>query len=315
MDKQFASDVLTGLKDRPKHISSKYFYDAKGDRIFQQIMALPEYYLTRCEYSIFKKHKKSLLREFSSSGSEEFDLIELGAGDGTKTKILLEHLLKEKVGFRYYPIDISANVLKELVDDLHKLFPRLNVKGMPYEYFEALKQINEHHNGRRKVVLFLGSNIGNFDQPTAKNFLKELNNTLNPGDMVLVGMDCKKDPKVIKKAYDDTAGITKSFNLNLLERINRELKGNFQISNFNHYAVYNPETGMAQSFLLSKKDHYVEILDERIHFDAWETVHTEISQKYDRFMIDSMAENAGFSIQENFYDDKKYFVDSLWIKK
>lgn len=315
MNEKFAQDVLAGLKAFPKRLSSKYFYDAKGDKLFQKIMALPEYYLTRSEYSIFKRHKNELLKKISTDGRDSFDLIELGSGDGTKTKILLEHFLREEASFNYYPIDISENVLDELVTSLNQNYPALNVKGIPKEYFEAIKFINRGNGVSKKVVLFLGSNIGNFDEVTVKSFTQNLSNALNQGDMVLIGFDLKKNPEVIKKAYDDDAGITKEFNLNLLERINRELEGDFDLNNFMHYSLYDPEYGKASSYLISKKEQEVNVLDEKIFFDAWESIHTEISQKFDPRMIKNLADDAGFEIVENFFDQDKYYVDALWRKK
>lgn len=317
MKEQFEQDVLKGLKSTPKYLSSKYFYDAEGDKIFQKIMALPEYYLTRSEYAIFKYYRQELLKRFiPPEGYEKgFDLIELGAGDGTKTKVLLEYFLKEKTNFTYYPIDISENVLNELLHSLKKSFPKLKVQGIPKEYFKALKEVNSYNGHRKKVVLFLGSNIGNFDKETAIKFLSEISNVLDKDDLLLVGFDLKKNPKIIKKAYDDDAGVTREFNLNLLERINTELNGDFDTSNFLHSPVYNPESGKAISYLVSKIKQVVTIGDEKITFKAWETIHTEISQKFDVEMITELANKAGFGIVENYLDEKRYFTDSLWIKK
>ncbi|MGK7392580.1 MAG: L-histidine N(alpha)-methyltransferase [Candidatus Cyclobacteriaceae bacterium M2_1C_046] len=317
MKEQFLKDVLQGLMSSPKRLSSKYFYDAKGDKIFQKIMALPEYYLTRSEYAIFKHYRQELLKQFIPPGGYDkgFDLIELGAGDGTKTKVLLEYFLHEKTNFTYYPIDISSNVLNELEESLHNSFPELKVKGIPKEYFKAIKEVSQYGGNKKKVVLFLGSNIGNFDEKTTNSFLNELSETLNKGDMLLIGFDLKKHPLVIKKAYDDDAGVTREFNLNLLERINRELGANFVISNYMHYSMYNPESGQNRSYLLSKTDQKVTIADEEIAFDAWETIHTEISQKFDKKMINKLAHESNFEIIENYMDENRFFTDSLWRKK
>lgn len=315
MNIQFARDVLDGLTSNPKFLSSKYFYDAKGDKLFQQIMDLPEYYLSRCEYSILKKYRSELFELFSESDIKDFDLIELGAGDGTKTKLLLEHFSKRKSGFKYYPVDISENVLKQLVNSLQQELPDLQVKPIPKDYFSSLKEINAGNGSRKKIILFLGSNIGNFTEDTAICFLQELGNALNPGDNLLVGFDLKKDPNIIHKAYNDDSGVTKAFNLNLLERINRELKADFDPENFDHYAIYDPQSGNAKSYLLSRKDQKVNLLDQNISFSAWEAIHVEISKKFDQEMIKRMAATAGFDIINNFYDDKNYYVDTLWRKK
>jgi L-histidine N-alpha-methyltransferase len=315
MNTQFYRDVLDGLTSNPKYLSSKYFYDARGDKLFQQIMALPEYYLTRCEYSILKKYRKELFELFSASESNAFDLIELGAGDGTKTKLLLEHFVKKKSSFTYYPIDISENVLKQLINSLQQEMPELQVKGIPKDYFSSIKEINAGDRSGKKVVLFLGSNVGNFNKNTAASFLQQLSGALNPGDDVLIGLDLKKDPRIVQKAYDDDAGVTKAFNLNLLERINRELKADFNPEHFVHYAIYDPQDGSAKSYLISSKDQTVNLLGKTISFAAWEAIHVETSQKFDQKMINTLAANSGFEIVKNFFDEKSYFVDTLWRKK
>ena len=315
MNETFARDVLKGLKASPKSLSSKYFYDARGDKLFQDIMELPEYYLTRTEFSILKQYREELYRQFSNNNSDNFDLIELGAGDGTKTKLLLEEFLGGNVRFTYYPVDISKNVLEELSANLKRDYPSLIFKAMPMEYFEAIKAIDNGNGKRKKIILFLGSNIGNFDEDTSDSFLQGLSNALDVGDMVLIGFDCKKDPNVILKAYSDSAGVTREFNLNLLDRINRELGADFNRDNFMHSAVYNPEDGRASSYLVSRVDQKVSLLNETITFKAWETIHVEISQKFDEQMIAQLAANSGFDIVEKYFDEKMYFVDALWRKK
>ena len=311
MTSQFAKDVLAGLTATPKRLQSKYFYDEKGDVLFQKIMDLDEYYLTRSEYEVLERNKSEILSVFAPK-DEPFHLLEFGAGDGLKTKILLKHFLAERAQFDYLPIDISKNAIDQLVSGLHKDFPNLQVKGIANEYFQALQRASLMDGHWRKVVLFLGSNIGNFSPEQAKEFLYNLGEGLSPGDLLFIGFDLRKDPDVILAAYDDQEGVTRDFNLNLLERINRELDGNFELDKFKHFAVYNPETGVTASYLLSKEKQVVEIMDTAIQFDAWETIHTEISQKYDLKSIESLAREAGFKVVDNFFDQQRYFVDSVW---
>ncbi|MEQ8245632.1 L-histidine N(alpha)-methyltransferase [Fulvivirga sp.] len=308
---QFASDVLEGLSAQPKRLSSKYFYDQKGDELFQQIMALDEYYLTRTEYSILDQFKGQVLDQFKSD-DKPFNLIEFGAGDGYKTKVLLRHFLEQKANFCYMPIDISSNVLEQLETSLKAELPALNVTPVCNHYFKALEELKEEKE--RNVILFLGSNIGNFTEEQANSFLKGLYDALKPDDILFIGFDLKKDPKVILDAYNDKQGVTAAFNFNLLDRINNELGGNFNTSQFRHYPVYNPMTGTTTSYLISEKEQTVEIMDAAIHFKAWEPIHMEISQKYDQAMINGMAEKAGFEIIDAFTDDKKYFMNSVWRK-
>lgn len=312
MNDQFARDVMHGLSETPKYLNSKYFYDKQGDLLFQRIMDLEEYYLTRCEFEIFQSQKEQLLQQFASDG-KPFDLIEFGAGDGKKTKILLEYFLTKEADFSYKPIDISKNALQLLAKDLIQVFPKLNLETLQGEYFEVLSHIGSESR-RRKVILFLGSNIGNFLKPVAIKFLKQLAKTLSKGDMLLLGVDLVKNPRVIAKAYNDSQGITRDFNMNLLTRINRELGGNFDPECFGHYPIYNPVTGTARSFLISKTRQTVTIdrLNASFHFDAWEPVHTEYSHKYRVNELAGLAEESGFEVVVNYFDSRNYFTDSLW---
>lgn len=310
----FAQDVLQGLSSSPKSLPSRYFYDEKGDKTFQQIMAMPAYYLTRCEHEILEKEKDTILKLLGSDKTP-FQLIELGAGDGTKTKVLLQHFLQQQVPFEYFPIDISENALSLLTADLYNTFPELKVRPQQGDYFEAIHSLD---NGKtKKAILFLGANIGNFTIPQASGFLKKMANNLQKGDLLLIGFDLKKDPPIILEAYNDKEGITKAFNLNLLHRLNIELGGNFNLNDFDHFPSYNPETGEMKSYLISIKaqDVFIEAIGQGFHFNAWETIYMEISQKYGLEQINALAEETGFSVVENLFDSKNYFVDTIWEVK
>jgi dimethylhistidine N-methyltransferase len=311
-NKEFAEDVFTGLSRMPRYISSKYFYDEKGDRLFQQIMEMEEYYLTKSELEILQNNKDYLLDYFSYN-NEDFDLIELGAGDGYKTKVLLEHFINRGKAFTYMPIDISGNALKLLNNRLTDLRPQLRMKSLQGDYFEMLENLHELSN-KRKVVLLLGANIGNLNEKEAISFLRAVRKNLDPGDFLLIGLDLKKDPQVILNAYNDGKGITREFNLNLLDRINRELGADFNRDNFIHYPLYNPGSGEAQSYLLStrKQDVYISAFDLTFHLEKWESIHTEISKKYNTMEIKKLAHWAGFEIVHDFYCHRQFFVDSLW---
>ncbi|MEL7221507.1 MAG: L-histidine N(alpha)-methyltransferase [Bacteroidota bacterium] len=307
----FAVDVEDGLSRYPKQISSKYFYDEQGDLLFQEIMAMPEYYLTNCEYEIFSTQKEEIL---DALGTQAFDLIELGAGDGTKTKVLLEHFLKAGADFTYRPIDISPYVLKTLEDNCATDLPTLDIQPVAGDYLKALHQIQSEYSDRRKVILFLGGNIGNFPLQKAQNFIQNLAQCINSGDMLLTGFDLKKDPALILDAYNDATGITAAFNLNLLSRINRELGGEFDLDTFIHWESYNPLSGEARSYIVSKVAQTVNIdqLQLSVHFDAWEPIAVEVSAKYNQRDIAELAQRTGFSVKEHFTDSRAYFVDSLW---
>lgn len=306
----FARDVLQGLSGTPKKLSSKYFYDEQGDKLFQQIMQMPEYYLTGCELEIFETRKEAILQAI---GRDRFQLLELGAGDGMKTKVLLRHFLGQGVDFQYQPVDISRNVLLELEESLKAELPDLSVESLRGDYFKVLHELRGS-SGQPKVVLFLGANIGNYSLEEARSFLQALARELNPGDFLLIGFDLKKDPQLILNAYNDPAGITAAFNLNLLRRLNRELGANFELQAFKHWETYNPIAGEAKSYLVSLKDQHVFIkaLNQSFHFEAWEAIDVELSRKYSISEVENLAGQSGFVVQQHFFDEKRYFVDSLW---
>jgi len=311
---QFEEDVHSGLTDFPKHLSSKYFYDEKGDKLFQDIMHMPEYYLTQKEYDILLNHTAKIAQLFAS-GNPKFRLIELGAGDGKKTKILLKHLLENNFDFKYQPIDISQNVLNGLEASLKRELPQMTVEPQQGTYFEALEKLNSE-NGSKKIILFLGSNIGNLLHEQAIDFLKSVQELMQKEDLFFIGFDMKKNPQTILDAYNDQTGITAAFNKNVLARINKELGGNFNLDKFLHWEVYDPESGTAKSYLVSKEAQSVSInkLNLLIDFDQWETIHTEISQKYDDKVVTWLAEKANLKIETEFSDVEKQYKNFVLRK-
>lgn len=308
---QFAEDVFLGLTSYPKKISSKYFYDDKGDELFQKIMELPEYYLTGKEYQILKNHREEIGNVFASP--KGFDLIELGAGDGKKTKILLRHFEEKNFDFKYLPVDISQNVLEQLKLSLGEEIPGLDVEPQQGTYMQVLSKLSEYKD-RKKVILFLGSNIGNLAQQEAINFLSGIRKAMSNLDMFFMGVDLKKDPQTIRNAYNDSSGVTEAFNKNLLTRINRELQADFDPESFMHWPLYDPESGVAKSFLVSTKEQTVQInnLDLEVHFQKWETIHTEISQKYDDTSVAWLAKEAGLKIAGSWADKDLTFKNYLF---
>jgi len=308
----FAADISEGLSSNPKHLSSKYFYDDEGSRLFQEIMALPEYYVTRAELEIFSSQTAEICEAFGYQGPP-FDLIELGAGDGTKTALLIEYLLDQNIDFNYVPIDISEEAISILTKKFERSFPALSIIPQPGDYFQILENL-KLANGRRKIILFLGSSIGNFLPGEQEIFFKKLEKAMNKEDRLLIGFDLQKDPETILRAYDDEKGVTARFNLNLLERINRELGGNFDLSNFSHFAVYSPIEGAAKSFLISRADQsvFIEQLGLEFSFAKWEPIFMEISQKYSLKMIEDISGTCSFRIERNFFDSNDFFTNSLW---
>ena len=302
--------VDKGLSGTPKRLPSWLFYDDEGDRLFQQIMMMPEYYPTRCEYDILQQNKEELLQYFKGASSS-FRLIELGAGDGLKTEILLKHFLSQQAAFVYYPVDISRNALDILAERLKGSLPQLQIVPLHKNYDDALADL--HDPKQKKVILFMGANIGNFTIQEAAQFLKRLAISLQRGDQLLIGFDLKKDPRTILQAYDDPRGVTAEFNLNLLRRLNRELGADFDTDNFSHYPYYDPDTGTTKSFLISMINQavHIEALGKFFHFTAWEPIQTEVSQKYDIATIEKLMSLTGFKIERIFADARKYFCDVL----
>ncbi|OCX50892.1 dimethylhistidine N-methyltransferase [Mucilaginibacter sp. PPCGB 2223] len=313
---QFAEDIVQGLSANPKRLDSKYFYDTTGDGLFQDIMNCPEYYLTNCELEIFSGQTDALANLMMADNDEPFDLIELGAGDAMKSSYLLKYLINKGVDFTYLPIDISSHVIGLLDDELSKNIPGLKFVGLNGEYFQMLKKAAAI-SGRRKVVLFLGSNIGNMAVEQAESFCRELRNHLSPGDMALIGFDLKKNPKTILDAYNDKAGITRNFNLNLLTRINRELDADFVTAQFEHYPVYDPESGACKSYLISQADQQVHLrsLNRTVNFQQNEYIFMEISQKFTLQQTKDIAINTGFIPANYMFDAKNWFTDAIWVAK
>lgn len=308
--RQFAEEVLVGLSEHPKRLPSRYFYDDEGSRLFQRICFLDEYYPTRLERDILARRAADIVGPVAG---ERINLVDLGAGDGHKTTPLLEALLAQGADLCFCPIDISEGAMKEAVDTIGAKLPQLPIRGIVGEYFEGLTWL-ARQTDRRNVVLFLGSNIGNFDKPRARAFLRRLWNALNPDDRLVIGFDLKKDIEALLGAYNDRDGVTARFNLNLLERINRELGGDFDLARWRHYGTYNVFTGAMESYLVSLERQVVRVdaLELEFGFAPWEPIFTEYSYKYLDGDIDALAHAAHFAIEDKFYDPDHWFCDAVW---
>lgn len=307
----FASDVDEGLSADNKSLPSRYFYDKKGDELFIKIMKMPEYYLTDAELEIFQQQTANLINSFGMNG-DHFEVVELGAGDGLKVVKLLKRL--NGSNFTYAPIDISKNAIENLRSRLKDEIPELDFDGKQGEYFEVLDSLKDVG---KKVILFLGSNIGNLTDERAHKFMVKISASMEPHDKLLIGFDLKKDPEVISKAYDDPYGYTREFNLNLLSRINHELGGDFNLDRFEHKPEYDAESGAALSYLesLEEQNVFIEATGRNYSFRKGERIHTEISRKYDLDTIKKIANDTGLRICDVFYDSKKYFIDVLFEKE
>ena len=307
---QFADTILKGLSLERKKLPSWLIYDSRGSEIFNQITKLENYHPARYELEIFNTHKSTISKIFSSTPTQ---LIELGSGGGEKTMVLIRQLLKDRVELQYTAIDISEGAIDILVKTLNQNFnsSSFSVTGLVADYFEGLASISDN-NINRKMVLFLGVTLNNMDIPEAKEFLKRLHESLQNEDYLLIGFDLMKNPKLLHKSYNDE--LFEKFNLHLLDRINECLEANFKKEMFVQQAHYNPKSRAVESFLYSicKQTIHIKALNKDFEFAEWEALQTEQSFKYSIDEIENLACESGFKIAENFYDEKQYFVDSLW---
>ncbi|HKP73448.1 MAG TPA: L-histidine N(alpha)-methyltransferase [Pyrinomonadaceae bacterium] len=309
----FAQDVARGLSATPKQLFPKYFYDELGSELFDAICLLPEYYLTRAENEILSRRSDEII---NAAGDAPLALLELGSGSATKTRRVIEAILKRQPGLLYLPVDISASALEASARVLLQSYPALTIEAYASDYDTALARLRDERDARaeRLLVLFLGSNIGNFDRDEAEAFLRRLRAVLRAGDALLVGADLKKDRAALEAAYDDALGITAAFNLNLLARLNREFDGDFDPRAFRHVAVYNEAAGRVELYLESKRAQVVSLpkLALEISFAAGERVHTENSYKYDTAELDRLAARTGFTCARRWTDGAGRFSSNLF---
>jgi L-histidine N-alpha-methyltransferase len=312
---QFAEEIDKGLSLENKRLPSWLIYDNEGSVLFQEINGLEGYHPTYCETEIFNEHKVDITKSISS---QSFNLIELGAGDGRKTTILLDYFIQKKLDIKYIPIDVSQGAIKNLSNALKDRYENdaLSFHGLTADYFQGINWLNEN-SSQRNLVFFLGSSIGNFDIFSAQRFLKHLRDSLSENDLTLIGFDLMKNPKLLHSAYNDPKGVFQKFNLHLLDRINEELGGNFDTNKFVQCGTYNVKSRAVESFIYSTEEQNVRLnaLDKEFHFDLWEGMQTEHSYKYTIPIIEKLAESSGFEIVNHFFDQNHYFVDSLWKLK
>lgn len=309
----FAEDVRAGLTAHPKVLYPKYFYDELGSRLFEAITALPEYYLTRAEAEILRAHSG----EIATCLSGPVRLVELGSGDGQKTRLLIEALLGRQGSLEYLPIDISEAAVEASARVLLAAYPDLRVTAYVGDYHQALHalhQASEEASGRT-LVLFLGSTLGNLDPEARPGLLRDVRELLAPGEAFLLGVDLKKSEDALIPAYDDPLGVTAAFNLNLLGRINRELGGRFDLAAFRHRALYNREAGRIEMHLESRRAQTVAIrsLGIEIPFEEGETIHTESSYKFDLDQVAALARETGFELRRTWRDSGGRFASNLLV--
>lgn len=306
----FAEDVRAGLTATPKTLPPKYFYDALGSQLFEAICLLPEYYLTRAEAEIFERHAAAIVAQLPAPVS----IVELGSGSSIKTRLLIEALLARQGALHYQPIDISASILRDSAAKLLGDYPELRITAQADDYTQALGAI-ARQEGERILVLFLGSNIGNYTPAEARDLLKQMRQALRAGDGLLLGVDLKKSASVLEPAYDDALGVTAAFNRNLLVRINRELGADFELAQFQHRARFNEAQSRIETHLVSRcaQTANLSALDLTIAFAAGETIHTENSYKYELGQLARLAAEAGFKPARVWFDAAERFSCNFWL--
>jgi dimethylhistidine N-methyltransferase len=307
-----AEDVRKGLSAHPKRFLPKYFYDELGSQLFEAICLLPEYYLTRSEEEILQKYSDQIVAAVDGHKT----LVEMGSGSASKTRLIIEALLRRQQGLLFMPVDISASALESSSRILLQSYPRLAIEAYAADYFAGLAELGKKPRVRT-LALFLGSNISNFDLDEALRFLHALRSVLNKGDALLLGADLKKDPAVLEAAYNDALGVTSAFNLNVLARINRELNGTFDLRAFRHHAFYNEAAGRIEIYIQSLIDQRVRIekLDLEIGFAEGELIHTENSYKYDMDSIRALGAQTGFELSHTWLDSQERFSSNLLLAR
>ena len=306
----FAEDVRKGLSAHPKRFLPKYFYDELGSQLFEAICLLPEYYLTRAENEILQRYSDQIVAAVEGQKT----LLEMGSGSASKTRLLIDALLRRQPELLFMPVDISATALESSSRILLQSYPRLKIEAYAADYFAGLAELGKKPRSRT-LALFLGSNISNFDLEEALRFLHALRNVLKQDDALLLGADLKKDPAILEAAYNDTLGVTSAFNLNVLARINRELNGTFDLRAFQHKAFYNEALGRIEIYIESLANQRVRIekLDLDVKFAAGELIHTENSYKYDIDGIEKLATATGFKLSHTWFDSEERFSSNLLL--
>jgi dimethylhistidine N-methyltransferase len=296
----FLADVIAGFSSSPRTLPYKYFYDERGAALFQKICELPEYYITRTEIDILDRNRT----EIASHLGPNIGLIGLGTGAGTKTRILIESLKNPAV---YIPVDISEKQLRESTALFQKIFPDMEILPVCADYLQPVVLPTPSHTAARNVVYFPGSTIGNFEPDEAMEFLGRVATVCRENGGLLIGVDLKKDQRVLEAAYNDRAGVTAQFNLNLLERVNRELGADFDLDQWRHRAIYNSSAGRIEMHLISEIDQFVHLDDQKFHFRRGEKIITEFSYKYAPEEFAELAGKAGFEFAQMWSDDAHLF--------
>ena len=307
---EFAEDVRRGFSAESKHLFPKYLYDELGSQLFEAICRVEEYYLMRAESEILSRHADEIVRSLPDCQT----LIELGSGSAEKTRMIIEALLRQQSSLLFIPVDISASALKKSCSVLLQAYPQLHIRAYAADYFDGLAGLTSL--GEAPVLmLFLGSNIGNFKKTEALSFLRAIRRVLRAGDALLLGADLKKDRATLEAAYNDSLGVTRAFILNELARVNRELGGEFDLRGFDLKSIYDNAAGRVDVYLESKRNQSVAVrnLQMLVTFKEGERIHMENAYKYSRQDLSALADESGFTLSRMWLDAQERFSSSLFM--
>lgn len=304
-----AEEVGAGLKASGKTLPSKYFYDARGSKLFEEICELPEYYQTRTELALLERFGPEIMAEFTAG-----DLIELGSGANLKIRALLDSVDEGQRLLRYVPVDISETALIEAAEHLLELYPDLTIMGLVTDFHHPIDRLD---HSRRKLFLFLGSTIGNLDEVQVSEFLSRVTALMDDDDRFLLGLDTIKDVAILESAYNDAAGVTAQFNKNILSVMNATLGANFDVNSFEHVAFFNRDEAQIEMHLSANREMQVAVRDLGLSFtlEEGETIRTEICRKFDRTSAEAMVRSAGLHIAEWYTDSDEAFALALLEKR
>ncbi|MDJ0595657.1 MAG: L-histidine N(alpha)-methyltransferase [Pleurocapsa sp. MO_226.B13] len=303
IEKDDVTDLINGLESTPKSIPPRYFYDRQGSQLFEQICQLPEYYPTRTEASILENYAVEI-----ADKTQAIELIELGSGSSTKTRFLLDAYQSLATPLYYTPIDVSDSILKSSAEQLLKDYPQLKIQGKVATYTQALQQISTYSLGKR-IIIFLGSSIGNFQPSECDRFLDTVNAALNLGDYFLLGIDLQKNIKILETAYNDAQGITAAFNLNMLQHLNNRFQGNFNLDLFKHFSIYNTTQHQIEMYLISQKSQFMTLksLNLTLEFNPEEAILTEISRKFNLQQMEQYLGRHNLAVIKTYTDPQQWF--------
>lgn len=303
IEKEDILDVISGLNQSLKMLPARYFYDAQGSQLFEDICQLPEYYPTRTEASILKQYSEEIIDQ-----TKALELVELGSGSSTKTRYLLDAYKNNHSSLCYIPVDVSGSILKDSADNLLRDYSQLTIQGKVATYSQALQQLSHNYLGNR-IIIFLGSSIGNFNSLKCDRFIGQVKSALNPGDYFLLGIDLQKPVSILEAAYNDQQGVTAAFNLNMLKHLNNRFAGNFDLNLFKHQAIYNQVENQIEMYLISQQEQTITLssLDLTIKLAKSEKILTEISRKFNLEQMKSYLGDRNLNLIQTYTDPQEWF--------